>query len=369
MGCDFISLATPAVQDLNPYLPGKPADELERELDLTDVVKLASNENPLGPSPLVLSAVERQLGSMTLYPDGGGYRLKKAIAEHYTLEADQITLGNGSNDVLELIARAFVGPEHEVIYSEYAFIVYSIVSQAVGASAVVTDAKDWAHDLEAMLNAITENTKVIFIANPNNPTGTWLSKEALDCFLARVPETVLVVLDEAYTEYVQLPDFPSGLELLEHYPNLIVTRTFSKAFGLAGLRVGFSVSNQQIANVLSRVRQPFNVNSLALVAAETALSDKTYLAETIQTNSRGMDFFESGLTQLGIDFIPSVGNFITIDLMQDAMPVYQSMLEQGVIVRPLANYGMPHHLRISIGTQSENEQCLAVLAKVVSHLE
>jgi histidinol-phosphate aminotransferase len=369
MSCDFISLAAPGVQHLNPYLPGKPAEELEREMGLSGVVKLASNENPLGPPPKALAAMQAVMSGVALYPDSGGYRLKKAIAEHYSVAMEQITLGNGSNDVLELLARAFLTPEDEVIYSEYAFVVYSLVAQAVGAKAVVTEADNWGHGLGAMLKAINAKTRMVFIANPNNPTGTWLDTASLIAFLDAVPDSVLVVLDEAYTEYVTHESFPDGLSLLARYPNLIVTRTFSKAFGLAGLRVGFAVSNAQVANILSRVRQPFNVNSLALAAAEAALSDQAHLEETIATNTEGMALFEKRLPELGIAFIPSVGNFITIDLGQNALPIYQAMLEQGVIVRPVANYGMPNHLRISIGKAEENEKCLCVLASVVEKLE
>ncbi len=365
MSCDYIVLATAGVQNLNPYLPGKPPEELEREMGLTDVVKLASNENPLGPSPKVLAAVEQHLKGLSLYPDSGGYRLKQALAERFTLAAEQITLGNGSNDVLELIGRAYLQPGDEVIYSDYAFVVYPLVTQATGATAVVTPAKNWGNDLAAMAAAITDKTKLIFIANPNNPTGTWLTRAELETFLAQVPEHVMVVLDEAYTEYVAEVEFPDGLELAASYPNLIVTRTFSKAYGLAGLRVGFAASNPDIANILSRVRQPFNVNNLALIAAETALADEQYLAESVAINTQGMAFYQQALSDLGLAFIPSVGNFITVDLTQDAMPIYQAMLEQGVIVRPVANYGMPQHLRISIGLPQENERCIQALSNAV----
>ncbi|PIE23967.1 MAG: histidinol-phosphate transaminase [Neptuniibacter caesariensis] len=365
MSCDFIALATKGVQNLNPYLPGKPPEELERELGLTGVVKLASNENPLGLSEKAEAAIRGGLHNLALYPDSGGYRLKQALAERFGFAADQVTLGNGSNDVLELIARAYLNPGDEVIYSEYAFVVYSLVTQATNATAVVTQSKDWGHDLIAMQQAITDKTRIIFIANPNNPTGTWLGKTELCAFLDQVPENVLVVLDEAYTEYVKEPDFVNGLDLLKAYPNLIVTRTFSKAYGLAGLRVGYSVSNVDIANILSRVRQPFNVNSLALLAAEAVLTDEQYLERAVAVNTAGMAFYEQQLAEHGFDFIPSVGNFITVDLKQDAMPIYQSMLQQGVIVRPVANYAMPHHLRISIGLAEENERCMDALIKAV----
>lgn len=365
MSCDFFSLASPGVQNLHPYLPGKPPEELERELGLTDVVKLASNESPIGVSPKVVSALQDKLSGINLYPDSGGYRLKLALADSLNCQPEQITLGNGSNDVLEIIARAFLTSDDEVIYSEYAFVVYSLVTQAIGAKAVVAPAKDWGHDLDAMLERVTAKTRLVFIANPNNPTGTYLTQGQLEAFLAKIPETVLVVLDEAYTEYVDAEDFPDCLSLQNQYSNLIVTRTFSKAYGLAGLRVGYSVSNSDIANLLSRVRQPFNVNNLALAAAEVALSDQEYLDKAVQVNAAGMAFYQSGLAKLGLDFIPSVGNFITVDLAKDASPIYQSMLEQGVIVRPVANYGMPKHLRISIGLQHENERCLKALQQVV----
>lgn len=365
MSCDFIALATDGVQNLNPYLPGKPPEELERELGLTDVVKLASNENPLGLSPKAEAAINSGLKGLALYPDSGGYRLKQKLAEKFGFLADQVTLGNGSNDVLELIARAYLRPGDEVIYSEYAFVVYPLVTQATNATAIVTPAKEWGHDLDAMAAAITNRTRIIFIANPNNPTGTWLTKAELTAFLDKVPENVLVVLDEAYTEYVSEAEFPDGLDLFRSYPNLIVTRTFSKAYGLAGLRVGYAVADQAITNVLSRVRQPFNVNSLALLAAEAVLDDQDYIERAVGLNSEGMAFFEEELTKHGLEYIASVGNFITVDLKQDALPIYQSMLEQGVIVRPVGNYAMPAHLRISIGLPEENKRCMQALLNAV----
>jgi len=365
MSCDFLSLAAPGVQNLHPYLPGKPPEELERELGLTDVVKLASNESPIGASAKVITTLTEQLSGIHLYPDSGGYRLKLALAEALSCQLEQLTLGNGSNDVLELIARAYLTPADEVINSEYAFVVYSLVTQAVGAKAVVAPAKNWGHDLDAMLERLSDRTRMIFIANPNNPTGTYLSQQQLESFLLEVPENVLVVLDEAYTEYVNAEDFPDSLALQAKYPNLIITRTFSKAYGLAGLRVGYALSNPDVANVLSRVRQPFNVNNLALCAAKIALADQAHLAKAVDVNNQGMAFYQSELTKLGLEYIPSVGNFITVDLVTDAAPIYQSMLEQGVIVRPVANYGMPQHLRISIGLQHENERCLKTLRQVV----
>jgi histidinol-phosphate aminotransferase len=366
MGCDFIARATPGVQGLQPYVPGKPAQELERELGLSDIVKLASNENPLGPSPRALAAAQQALRELHLYPDASGYRLKQALQQHYGVAPGNITLGNGSNDVLELIARAFLRPGDEVIYSQYAFLVYPIITQASSAAAVVTPALNWGHDLDAMLAAVTERTRLVFIANPNNPTGSWLSRAQLCAFMDALPASVVLVLDEAYTEYSEDPEFPDGLALLPRYPNLVVTRTFSKAWGLAGLRVGFAAANTEITDLLNRVRQPFNVGGPALAAAEAVLRDSDYLQRTLDTNRAGMRQLVDGLQGLGLAVIPSAGNFVCVGLGRPAGPVYQQMLQRGVIVRPVANYQMPDHLRISIGLEAENRRCLQVLEEVLS---
>lgn len=366
--CDLFSLATKGVQALSPYQPGKPIDELEREYGVTDVIKLASNENPLGPSKKVIAAIQNELGELSRYPDGNAFSLKKALAEKHAVEISQVTIGNGSNDILEILTRAFVTPEHEVIFSQHAFAVYPIVTQAVGAKAVVVPAKDWGHDLDAMQQAITDKTRVIFIANPNNPTGTWLGKKALSVFLQAIPENVLVVLDEAYFEFADSDagDYPNGIDWIKQYSNLIVTRTFSKAYGLAGLRVGYSVSNVQVADILNRVRQPFNVNSLALRAAEVALSDIEYLESGIQLNTQGMTQLTSAFNDMSLDYIPSVGNFVCVNVGDCAMKVYDDLLYQGVIVRPVANYEMPEYLRITIGTKKENDRFITALKKVLN---
>jgi len=366
MSCDFMALATPGVQGLHPYEAGKPVEELERELGISNIIKLASNENPLGPSEKAMAAVQAALADSTRYPDSNGFGLKRALQRYYGLEAAQLTLGNGSNDVLELIARAFLNPGDEVVFSEYAFAVYPIVTQACGARAVVTPARDYGHNLLAMAEAITERTRLLFIANPNNPTGTALMRDELVAFLDAVPERVIVVLDEAYTEYVDQADFPNGLALLPHYPNLIVTRTFSKAWGLAGLRAGFAAANPAITDLLNRVRQPFNVSHLALAAAEAVLDDRDYLQRSVELNRAGMQQLEQGLKLQGLGYIPSFGNFITVDMARPAQPVFEALLREGVIVRPLGPYRMPQHLRISIGLTEENDRFLRALRQVLA---
>lgn len=365
MSCDFLTLTNSGVQKLHPYQAGKPTDELERELGIKNIVKLASNENPLGLSELVKSALQKELTGLTRYPDANGYYLKEALAQKYDLQSDQITLGNGSNDLLEIIARAFVSECDEVIFAQYAFVVYPLVTQAIGAQAVVVPAKDYGHDLDAMVDAITDKTKLIFIANPNNPTGTFLQPKQLKAFLAQVPAHILVVLDEAYFEYVSEEIRGNAIEWINEYSNLIVSRTFSKAYGLAGLRVGYAISDANIADILNRVRQPFNCNALALKAAETVLSDSEYLDQTVALNKVGMADFSHFFTKHNLDFIPSMGNFIVVNVGKSGDQVYQQLLHEGVIVRPLTGYGLPNHLRISIGTEYENQRFKQALINVL----
>jgi len=366
VACDVFALANVGVQGLHPYQPGKPIEELQRELGLDSVVKLASNENPLGPSPVAMAAAQTALKQSHLYPDASGFELKKKLAAKLAVHENQFTLGNGSNDVLDLIARTFLSAGSSAVFSQYAFIVYPIAVQAVGARAIVTPAKNWGHDLDAMAAAIEADTKVVFIANPNNPTGNYLGREALSAFLAKVPEHVIVVLDEAYVEFAGVEDFPDGLTFLGDYPNIIVTRTFSKAYGLAGLRIGYGVSSPQIADLLNRVRAPFNVSIPAMSAAVAVLDDQDYLARSQQVNSAGMLQLCSGFDALGLAYIPSVGNFVALELPCDAMPIYQALLKEGVIVRPVGVYQMPKHLRVSIGLEHENARFLSALQKLKS---
>lgn len=368
MSCDFLALAVPGVQKLSPYVTGKPIDELARELgiDPARIVKLASNENPLGPNPRVLEAISAELPELSRYPDGSGFALKAKLAERFGLAPAQITLGNGSNDIIDLVARCWLAPGRNAVFSAHAFAAYPICTQAVGAQSRVVPAIDYGHDLDGMLAAIDEHTGVVFIANPNNPTGTWFGPQALEQFLDRVPEHVLVVLDEAYIEFSEPGELPNGLDYLDRYPNLLVSRTLCKAYGLAGLRVGYAASSPRIADVLNRVRQPFNVNSLALVAACAALDDEQYLAEGRRVNRAGMAQLEAGLGELGLKWIPSRGNFLAVDLGRDATEVNAGLLREGVIVRPIAGYGMPTFLRVSVGSEAENARFLEALRAVLA---
>jgi histidinol-phosphate aminotransferase len=366
MAFDPFALAQPGICELHPYQPGKPVDELERELGISNIIKLASNENPLGPSPRALEAIQNNMQDCARYPDGNGFALKQALAKHHGLDQECITLGNGSNDVLELLARVFTGPGKQILFSEHAFAVYPIAAKSVGADAVIVPARDWGYDLDALLDAITMNSRLIFIANPNNPTGTWLISQQLQQFLDRVPEHVVVVLDEAYAEYVQTPDYPDSVPWLQQYNNLVITRTFSKAYGLAALRVGYALSSPAIADLLNRVRQPFNVNALALAAAEAALSDDDYLKRSIEANEAGMQQLTAGFKARGLDYIPSAGNFVSVDVARESMSVFNALLKEGVIVRPVANYGMPTHLRVTVGTGDENDRFLTALDTVLA---
>jgi len=357
----FLELATAGVQQLMPYVPGKPAEELQRELGLDEVIKLASNENPLGTGKKVAEAIQQTLAELARYPDGSGFELKSALSAKLNVSAEQITLGNGSSEILELVMRTFVTPEHEIVFSQHAFALYPILTQAVGATARVVPAKDFGHDLPAMLAAVNDKTRVVFIANPNNPTGTLLEQEDVEHFVAALPAQVLCVLDEAYYEFVEPAVRTESLAWPDKYPNLVITRTFSKAYGLAGLRIGYGISSVDVADLLNRVRQPFNSNMLALAAAEAALGDADYLAQTIEVNNAGMAQLTAAFKDLGLEWIPSSGNFVSVDVKQNALPLYDALLKKGVIVRPVANYEMPNHLRISIGTERENQLFIAAL--------
>nr|WP_110721385.1 histidinol-phosphate transaminase [Thiolinea disciformis] len=372
---DYRSLAVKGVQKLHPYQPGKPIEELERELGVKDIIKLASNENPLGSSPKAKAAMQAALNDLELYPDGSGYQLKLAIAGKFDLLPQQITLGNGSNDLLEIVARAYLTPGRAAVFSQYAFAIYALVSQSAGADLLTAEAfppehvtMPYGHNVDALLKTIKDNphTALVFISNPNNPTGTWIAREELYRFLKNVPPHVVVLLDEAYTEYVQDPAFPNGMLWLNEFPNLIVTRTFSKIYGLAGLRVGYSISSPEIADILNRVRQPFNVNSLALTAASAALEDDAFLQASVTTNEAGLKQWYAACAAHGWSYIPTVGNFITVKVEgKTGAQVYEALLREGVIVRPIGGYGLPQHLRITVGTEAQNTRCIKALDKVL----
>jgi histidinol-phosphate aminotransferase len=364
---NYSDLAPSYIRAIAPYQPGKPISELERELGITGIVKLASNENPLGASSAAIAAMQEAIKTIALYPDGNGFELKDALVKRYGVAHNNVTLGNGSNDLLELAARAFLAPGDRVVYSAHAFAVYALATQAVGATGISVPATaDYGHDLNAMLAVAKEHSpKMIFIANPNNPTGTFLSADALQSFMRQLPKQILVVLDEAYNEYLPEDKRYDSVAWLKQFHNLIISRTFSKAYGLAGLRVGYALAHEQITDMMNRVRQPFNVNSVAQAAAVAALRDTSFVKKTFELNQRGMTQITEGLNKLGLKHIPSFGNFIAFHV-SNANGIYRRLLELGVIVRPIGNYDMPDWLRVSIGLESENAKFLSALEKAVS---
>ncbi|MGH8444458.1 MAG: histidinol-phosphate transaminase [Solimonas sp.] len=367
--------AARGVLSLEAYSPGMPIEELQRRLGVSNAIKLASNENPLGPSAKVKAALAAAVArdNLALYPDGSGHRLKQKIGAMHGIAAERITLGNGSNDIIELLGRVFLGRDRAALYSAHAFAVYSIITQAQDARAVIVparpvgDAQPYGHDLPAFAAALKANPDValVFIANPNNPTGTVLPPAEIEAFLAQVPPAVVVALDEAYFEYLDPALRPPTRAWLDRYPNLIVFRTFSKAYGLAGLRAGYSLSSAAMADVLNRVRQPFNNNSLALLAAEVALDDQDYVQRSVELNTRERARLTTALQALGLTVLPSQANFVAVGFGRDAKPIHQGLLEQGVIIRPLASYAMPQYLRVTVGTEAENDRFLEALNTVL----
>jgi histidinol-phosphate aminotransferase len=364
---DPCELSPSYVRSIAPYQPGKPISELARELGLKEegIVKLASNENPRGIGPRTRAAIEASIAEVARYPDGNGFELKQALSRRYGVDMASIVLGNGSNDVLELVALAFLGPGRAAVYAQHSFAVYALATQARGARQIVVPAKSYGHDLDAMVKAIDDETYVAWIANPNNPTGTFAHGEQVEAFLRRVPERVLVVLDEAYNEYLEPGLRADTVKWLKRHPNLVITRTFSKAYGLAGLRVGYALAHPSVADVMNRVRQPFNVNSIALAAAAAALDDMEFVARSYAENLQGLKQLEEGARALGLEFIPSHGNFITIRVAQggkSGAEIYKRLLRRSVIVRPIAGYGLPEHLRVTVGTAAENDKFLSAFS-------
>ncbi len=359
------------VRAIAPYQGGRPISEVAREfgLDEAKIVKLASNENPLGMPESARRAMLAAVADIGRYPDSNGFDLKQTISAKYGVPQDWITLGNGSNDILELAAHAFVEPGQSVVYSQYSFAVYALATQAVGGRAIVVPALDYGHDLAAMAKAIGADTKLVFIANPNNPTGTFISAAEIEAFLRQVPQNVVVVLDEAYNEYLAPELQYDSIAWVRQYPNLLVSRTLSKAYGLAGLRIGFGIAQPSITDLLNRIRQPFNVNSMAQAAAVAALNDSAFLRKSAQVNTEGYRQLTQTFEEMGLEYVPSYGNFVLVKVGNDdgaGARVNLALLKQGIIVRPVGNYGLPHWLRISIGLPEENAAFVTALKKVLS---
>ncbi|MEX3857630.1 histidinol-phosphate transaminase [Paraburkholderia sp. BR10923] len=359
------------VRAIAPYIAGKPISEVAREfgLDEASIVKLASNENPLGMPESAQHAMAQAIADLGRYPDSNGFELKAALAARYGVPAEWITLGNGSNDILELAAHAFVEKGHAVVFSQYSFAVYALATQGVGARAIVVPAVRYGHDLDAMLAAIDNDTRLVFVANPNNPTGTFVDGPTLEAFLDKVPRHVAVVLDEAYTEYLSADKRYDSIDWVRRYPNLLVSRTFSKAFGLAGLRIGFAIAQPGLTDLLNRLRQPFNVNTLAQAAAIAALNDSAFLQKSAALNAQGYTLLTEAFDKLGLEYVPSEGNFVLVRVGSDdkaGARVNLALLKQAVIVRPVDSYGLPQWLRITIGLPEENEAFLAALEKTLA---
>ncbi len=352
-----------SILELAPYQTGKPIEELTREYGVSDVVKLASNENPIGCSPHVTLAITEQLTQLARYPDGNGYYLKQALSDFNNVDIECITLGNGSNDLLDILARSFVGTNDAIVYSQYAFVVYSMLAKMQGATGVEVPAQRFGHDLKAMRQAVEDNpnTKIVFIANPNNPTGTQLERDELYQFVASLPSSVLVVLDEAYIEYS--PE-SNNRALLDKFDNVVIVRTFSKAYGLAGLRVGYALSSAPVADLLNRIRQPFNVSRIGLAAAAAALADQDFIEQVRKVNDGQMRWLNKQFDALGLAFVPSHANFIMVE-MEDAAAINQALLEQGVIVRPLIGYGLHNWLRITVGLAEDNTRLIDTLRSIL----
>jgi len=356
MSTQWESLANEHILGIAPYEPGKPIEELERELGIADAIKLASNENPLPPSDRVQKAVAAALGHLNRYPDGSGFYLRQALAKRHGVTPEQVILGNGSNELIELLVRTFLKPGDEAVVPHPSFVVYPMIVQAAGGIRVMVMLKDYRLDLEAMARAITPMTKIVFIANPNNPTGTIVTAEEVEQFMARVPERAIVVFDEAYIEFALGPDFPDSLGYMRQGRKVIVLRTFSKAASLAGLRVGYALAEADAVSLMNRIRQPFNVNSLAQAAALAALEDDAHVLECVRMIDAGRHFLYDEFKALGLKAVPSRANFILVDVGRSAAEIYQQLLHQGVIVRPMTSFGMESTLRITVGTPEENRR-------------
>ncbi len=360
-------LIRPGIQDLVPYPPGKPIEELERELGIQGSIKLASNENPLGPSPMALDAIQKKLNTLHRYPDGSGYYLKSRLGEKFHLPLDRILLGNGSNELIELIVRTFLEPGDEAVQAFPTFLVYEKFVKGAGGKMISVPLADFGLDLKAMMDAVTPRTKILFVNNPNNPTGTILKTPEMSYFLKNIPEEVIVVIDEAYMEFVTDPGFANGIQCLDRHPGLIVLRTFSKLYGLAGLRIGYGFAPEGIADYINRVRQPFNANTLAQAAATAALDDKDFADRTLKTVHEGLQYLHEHLDRLGLNYLPTQTNFFLIKVPSGGWEVYEKLLSHGVIVRAMDSYSLPEYIRINVGLAEENERFIKTLKKILGH--
>jgi histidinol-phosphate aminotransferase len=354
------------IDSLSPYIPGKPIEETEREYGIRNIVKLASNENPLGPSPRATQAMTDGLRQMHLYPDASTFYLRNELAAFLGVEANELMLGNGSNELIELLIRTFVHGDEEILTSANTFPIYKISAQAVGRKLVEVPMRDRHYDLEAMAAAVHPKTRLVFLANPDNPTGTYQTSDAVVRFLERVGERVLVVMDEAYFEYVVATDYPDSLALRERFPNLVILRTFSKAYGLAGIRVGYGIARKEVVDYVNRTRAPFNVSAIAQLAARAALGDGEHVKRTVELNRQGLALLGKELPSLGLSFSPSQANFYLVDFHRPVGPVFEALLREGVIVRPMIANGFPTSARINTGTEEENEKLLHALKKVLA---
>jgi len=354
------------ISRLRPYVPGKPIEEVQRELGLTDVIKLASNENPLGPSPRALEALAAAAGGVALYPEGSAPALRRAVARATGMPEDTLVFGNGSDEVLHLLALTFLQPGDETVQGDPSFAMYEIYATQCDAVPVLVPLKNFTHDLDAMANAVTDKTRMIFVANPNNPTGTFVRREAVAQFLDRIPRNVLVVFDEAYAEYVADPDQPDLRPLVLEGRSIVILHTFSKAYGLAGLRVGYGIMRPEIATLLNRVRSPFNVNLPAQAAAAAALGDLEHVARTVALNAEGRNYFYGEFERMGLDYVPSEGNFVLVDVGRDARAVFEALQHKGVIVRSAHGMGLPRHIRVTTGTMPQNQRFIAALKEVLT---
>lgn len=366
---DFIQRrARPEIFTLKPYVPGKPIDEVKREIGVDDIIKMASNENPLGPSPMAIEALKTQLEQMHIYPDANCFYVKQKIAELNGISMDQVLVGNGSDELLKLMAETFLQPGDEIIYAKPSFSEYEFVARIMGAKCVEVPLKDFTHDLDVMLAAITPKTKMIFICNPNNPTGTIVPKSEIDRFMQKVPDDVLVMFDEAYYEYVQDPAYTSGLTYVAQGRKAVVFRTFSKIYGLAGLRIGYAITNPAIAAAVEKVAEPFNVNAMGQIAALAAMDDQEHLKNSTIVNEAGKKYIYQAFKEMGLDYVPTEANFIFFDTGKNCRDVFQALLKKGVIVRTGDIFGYPSYLRVTIGTQEENTRFINSLKQVLSQL-